>query len=374
MTRSFVVHPLVRVTLFGLTLLVASCSSVESLVAGDKVDYRSAGTKTTGLEIPPDLTQLSRDTRYQQGSSVSAATFQAGASAPMSAQTTTVAPQQRGDARIERQGNQRWLATSMSPEALWPQLQSFWKDGGFVLVTDQPATGVMETDWAENRAKLPQDIIRGTLGKLVDSLYSTGELDRFRTRLERTGSGTEIFVSHRGMIEVYSNSSKDNTIWQPRPADPELETEFLRRMMVKLGVPQEQSKALVAAGGPPPEQRATVSVENGQPTVRINENFDRAWRRVGLTLDRTGFTVEDRDRAAGTYYVRYVPTDRKEPGTLAKILSFGRAGEDAKPLKLRVQVKSQGEVSTISVLNDAGAPETTDNAKKIVQVIADDLK
>jgi len=121
-------------------------------------------------------------------------------------------------------------------------------------------------------------------------------------------------------------------------------------------------------------QRATVSTVGGQPVVQINEPFDRAWRRVGLTLDRTGFTVEDRDRAAGTYFVRYVPPGRKEPGLLAKMITFGRAGQDDKPLKLRVLVKSQGEQSTVSVLNEAGAPDSSENATKIVQVIADDLK
>jgi outer membrane protein assembly factor BamC len=356
-----------RIALLALVAGLAACSTFES----DKIDYKSAGKAPT-LEVPPDLTQLSRDNRYTvPGGAVSANAMNASlANAPGAPTAVTTI----GDVRMERTGSTRWLVVNRAPDQIWDSIRDFWQENGFLLTTDQRNLGIMETDWAENRAKLPQDIIRGTLGKLVDSIYSTGELDRFRTRLETTTGGTEIFVSHRGMVEVYSNSAKDQTIWQPRAADPELETEFLRRLMVKLGVPQEQSKALVAAGAPPAAQRATVSVVDGQPTVRINENFDRAWRRVGLTLDRTGFTVEDRDRAAGTYFVRYVPTDRKEPGTLAKILSFGRAGQDAKPLKLRVQVKSQGEVSTISVLNDTGAPDTTDNAKKIVQVIADDLK
>ncbi|MBS0450854.1 MAG: outer membrane protein assembly factor BamC [Proteobacteria bacterium] len=357
-----------RLALLALAASLAACSVFES----DKIDYKSAG-KVPTLEVPPDLTQLTRDNRYTipGGGGVSANAMQAGLTNAPSAPTASNAV---GDVRMERNGTQRWLVVDRAPDQLWDSIRDFWQENGFLLTTDQRNIGIMETDWAENRAKLPQDIIRGTLGKLVDSVYSTGELDRFRTRLEKSGNGTEIFVTHRGMTEVYSNSSKDQTIWQPRPADPELETEFLRRLMVKLGVPQEQSKALVAAGAPAAAQRAVVSNEGGVPTVRINENFDRAWRRVGLTLDRTGFTVEDRDRAAGTYFVRYVPPDRKEPGTWAKILSFGQAGKDFKPLKLRVQVKSQADVSTVSVLTEAGTPDSSDNAKKIVQVIADDMK
>ncbi|MDM0113382.1 outer membrane protein assembly factor BamC [Variovorax sp. J22R133] len=357
-----------RFALLALVASLAACSALES----DKIDYKSAGKAPT-LEVPPDLTQLSRDNRYVvPGGPVSATAFQTGiANAPGAPTAVSVV----GDVRMETSGTQRWLVVNRSPDQLWEPIKDFWQESGFLLTTDQRNLGIMETDWAENRAKLPQDIIRGTLGKMVDSLYSTGELDRFRTRLERTANGTEVFVSHRGMIEVYSNSQKDQTIWQPRPADRELETEFLRRLMVKLGVPQEQSKALVASGSAPVErQRATVSDLNGQPIVTINDGFDRAWRRVGLTLDRTGFTVEDRDRAAGTYFVRYVPPDRKEPGALAKLITFGQAGKGEAPLKLRVLVKSEADTSVVSVLDQAGAPEKSDNAKKIVQVIADDLK
>ena len=231
----------------------------------------------------------------------------------------------------------------------------------------------METDWAENRAKLPQDIIRGTLGKLVDSIYSTGELDRFRTRMERTPTGTEIYISHRGMQEVYTNTRQDQTVWQPRPSDPELEAEFLRRLMVKLGVSQEQAKQVAATAAAAPVQTARVSNVGGQPIVQLSDGFDRAWRRIGLALDRTGFTVEDRDRSAGVYFVRYVPPnpDKKEPGFFGKLFSSSKTEA---PLKFRILVKSQGESSTVSVQNEAGAPETSANAERIVKVIADDLK
>jgi outer membrane protein assembly factor BamC len=363
----------------GLALVLAGCSTVENFVAGDKIDYRSAGSKTPGLEIPPDLTQLSRDSRYQQGGgAVSAAAFQAGASAPVVAQaSTTVAPQQLGDVRIERQGNQRWLATPMSPELLWPQLQAFWKERGFTLVSDQPDAGVMETDWAENRAKLPNDIIRSTLGKVIDSLYSTGERDKFRTRVERTSGGTEVYISHRGMEEVYTNTLKDNTIWQPRPADPQLEAEFLSRLMMRLGVKEETAKAVVAAA-PVPQARARIL--EGQPgaVLQVDDNFERAWRRVGLALDRGGFTVEDRDRTQGLYFVRYVDpakTMKSEPGFFSKLFSFGSKGDTAGgPARYRVAVKGDGERSTVAVLSSQGAPEGGEVGKRIVALLVEDLK
>ena len=355
---------------FGVLAICAALSlSACSVLEGDKIDYKSAG-KGVGLEVPPDLTQLSRDSRYTvPGGAVTASNFQVGQAAP----TMPTAASTLGDVRIERAGTQRWLVINRPADQLWGPVRDFWQENGFLLAMDQANLGIMETDWAENRAKIPQDFLRNTLGKLIDSVYSTSERDRFRTRLERsTTGGTEIYISHRGMIEVYNNREKDQTVWQPRPSDPELEAEFLRRLMVKLGVPQEQSKALVASGAAKPTSR--IAAVGNTPVVQIDEGFDRAWRRVGLALDRTGFTVEDRDRAQGTYFVRYVePTpDKKDKGFFAKL--FSGSEKAVPPLKYRINLKSQGESTTVSVLNASGAPESSANAQRIVQVIADDLK
>jgi outer membrane protein assembly factor BamC len=354
-----------RLALLGLTLAVTACSMLES----DKVDYKSAA-KAPSLAVPPDLTQLSRDNRYAiPGGPVTASAYQLG----QGVQSVPVAAAALSDVRIERLGNQRWLVVKRTPEQLWDPIRDFWQESGFLLTLDQRNLGIMETDWAENRAKLPQDFIRNSIGKLFDSVYSTSERDKFRTRLERTPSGdTEIYISHRGMVEVYTSARQDSTVWQPRPADPELEADFLRRLMIRLGVAQEQAKAVMAAGAPQSVSKA--SSINGQPVVLIAEDFDRAWRRVGLSLDRTGFTVEDRDRSQGTYFVRYVEPnqDKSEPGFLSKL--FGRSAKTIAPVKYRVVVRSQGDSTVVSVLNATGAPDTSANAQRIVNVIVEDLK
>ena len=272
-------NPSSKLALLGLSLALTACSSLE----GDKVDYKSASkAKTTTLVVPPDLTQIVSDSRYNTpGTAVSASGYQAVAVN----QTVPTAVAAIGDVRIERAGTQRWLVVNRPADKLWDSVKEFWLDSGFVLTMDQTSLGIMETDWAENRAKLPQDIIRSTLGRLLDSVYSTGERDKFRTRLERNAAGgTEIYISQRGMIETYSNNDKSQTVWQPRPVDPELEAEFLRKLMVKLGVSTERAKALVATDAT--KQSSRLATVNGQPVVQIDESFDRAWRRVGLSLDR----------------------------------------------------------------------------------------
>jgi outer membrane protein assembly factor BamC len=360
-----------------VALILPACTSLNDGLKGDKIDYKSA-TRAPSLDIPPDLTQLSPESNYViPGTAVTA-------SGQMLAQATSpsiqTAANSVGDVRIERAGNQRWLVVNRPAEKLWEPIREFWQENGFLLATDQQTLGIMETDYAENRAKIPQDVIRATIGKVFDSLYSTGERDKFRTRLERTGTGgTEIYISHRGMVEVIvkgtsgaSEKGGSGTVWQPRPADPELEAEFLRRLMVKLGVSQEQSKALVASGVI--QKTSRVASINNVPVVEIDDGFDRAWRRVGLTLDRTGFSVEDRDRTQGIYFVRYVEPvgDKKEPGFFSKLFSGSTAA--AGPLKYQIVVRSQGQASLVSVLDAQGNPEKSANAQSIVQVIADDLQ
>ncbi|GAB3553404.1 outer membrane protein assembly factor BamC [Noviherbaspirillum agri] len=364
---------------------MVGCSSVGEMLEPGKTDYKSAG-KAPSLEVPPDLTQLQRENRYSIPEANRGTATASGYALQQGARPTTsaaaapaVAPAPTADMRIERAGNQRWLVVKQSPEALWPQLKDFWQESGFLISIETPQAGVMETDWAENRAKIPQDIIRRTIGKALDALYSTGERDKFRTRLERTPDGaTEIYISHRGMQEVIVGQQKDSTMWTPRPSDPELEAEFLSRLMARLGADTTQAKATVV-NAPLQPPRAKLVKANDTSYVEVDESFDRAWRRVGLALDRVGFTVEDRDRAQGLYFVRYVDPeyDQKkasEKGFFSKIFSFGSDDKAKSALRYRVSVKGAGPVSQVAVLDNEGRPESSQTANKILSLLNEQLK
>nr|MCU0896480.1 outer membrane protein assembly factor BamC [Burkholderiales bacterium] len=280
---------------------LAGCGSFDDMFRSNKqIEYKSA-TKTSPLEVPPDLTRPGRDERYtvpdtNPSSSATLSTYNAERSTQP--KSGSVVLPDSGKVRMERSGNQRWLVVPDPPEKLWPVVREFWQDSGFVIILENPDTGIMETDWAENRAKIPQDAIRNTLGKVLDSLYSTGERDKFRTRLERAPDGsTEIYITHRGMVEVLTGTtSSADTRWQPRPPDPELDAEFLQRLMVRIGVEENRAKTLVAQPNAKEERAKIVRGADGAGTLQVQEPFDRAWRRVGVALDRVGFTVEDRDR------------------------------------------------------------------------------
>jgi len=371
------------VSLIALSVALAGCSS--SLLESKRIDYKSARQMQQPLEIPPDLTAPTRDDRFAvpDVSPRGVATYsaysadRAGQPAASSGPEVLATPDKM---RIERAGTQRWLVVGGTPEELWPQIKDFWLELGFILNIDSPEIGVMETDWAEDRAKIPQDFVRATIGKVLDGLFSTPERDKFRTRLEQgKDAGTvEVYISHRGMMEIYPTEAKDSTIWQPRPADPELEAEMLRRLMVRLGA--EEARAEAALTQAPTEERARIAAgSDGQVSLNMEEPFDRAWRRVGLALDRIGFTVEDRDRAQGLYYVRYVDpdADNKSPekGFLSK-LAFWRS--DDKPAlggsEYRLRVQGLGDSSRVTVMTREGGADSSETAKRMLGLLQNELR
>ncbi|PUA19045.1 outer membrane protein assembly factor BamC [Glaciimonas sp. PCH181] len=376
-----------RNLIFTLALTsLAGCSSLNSMLEPDRIDYKSADkVKTPKLDIPPDLTQLQRENRYAIPESNQGTATASGYNLQQGLKPATgesvVAPNGAPDMHIERDGSQRWLVIQATPESLWPKIKDFWQDSGFLINVENADTGVMETDWAENRAKIPQDFLRNTLGKVFDSLYSTGERDKFRTRLERGPNGTtEVYISHRGAEEVLTGSSKENSIWTARAEDPQLEAEFLSRLMSRLGADQVKAKAAVASA-PSLQARSKLvkgAAGTGASYVEVDESFDRAWRRVGLALDRVGFTVEDRDRTQGVYFVRYVDQgedikNKKSDGFFSKMFSSSKK-DDKTAARYRVAVKGSGAASQIAVQNNQGQPETSQAADKILALINEQLK
>jgi outer membrane protein assembly factor BamC len=380
-TRGFV--------LSALMVSLSGCGMIGSVMESDKLDYRAA-KKAAALDVPPDLTQLQKDNRYAvpDGRGIATASgYQqqtAGGvgsiGAPVATPGSAIGVAGNAAVRVERNGNQKWLVVKQTPEQVWPQLKQFWNDAGFTVATESQATGVMETDWAENRSKIPQDILRRTLGRVIDSAYSTGERDKFRTRLERApDGGTEIYISHRGAEEVLTGPQKEITAWTVRPNDPGLESAMLAKLMARMtGAPDVKTTETVVANAPAQPQHAKLVGSGAGSYVEVDEGFDRAWRRVGLALDRVGFTVEDRDRVNGVYFVRYVDPDAAgSTGFLKRLLTFGSAADkekEAQRYRITVKADASGAASQVMVQANDGKPETTGTGAKILKLLGDELK
>lgn len=356
---------------------------------------RAARTREKPLEVPPDLTTPSADDRFAVPDPRATTSYSQFARDRTGAPQGTPSAAYPGgvlpavpNARLERGGDQRWIVAKAEPAQVWPIVREFWLDMGFSIVRETPEAGILETNWRESRPNVETGGFRGVLNRALPGMFSTGERDRFRARIERgTEPGTtEIFVSHRGLEEVFTSATQDSTRWQPRGTgtDRDLEAEMLGRLLVKLGEPSK--KASPAAPGQPagtlaaaaPVAANAVLQNAGAGPLVVNDGFDRAWRRVGLALDRTGFTVEDRDRTKGVFFVRYIDPEAPSAGTGEGILdklAFWRPSAKAPQPQYRVVVTDAGgSSSTVAVQNAKGEPDATTTGRRILSLLFDQLK
>ncbi len=362
-------------------VLLAGCASTE------KKEYLSDASRDTArktLEVPPDLVSPGRDDRFQtptdpRKSSTALSTYSRAPEAQSAAAATLAAtPDVLGKARVVRSGNQRWLVLPGTPAVLYPQLRKFWEDLGFTIAVDAPQLNILETDWAEKRSKA----LTGWMSNLnmLQSLTSTGQRDKFRTRIEAgQDAGTvEIYVSHRGLEEANLGSNYTGPGWILRPADPDQELEMLRRMMITFG-----SDAGAAALATKSEQviadksRMATATDGNQQLV-VDEIFDRAWRQIGLSLDRIGMVVEDRDRTKGLYFVRYITDEdlgRKKDSSWFSWMAFWRSEDKKSDVdQYRIVVQAEGSKTTVRVQNKAGAAASPAATKQILSLLNNELK
>jgi outer membrane protein assembly factor BamC len=357
-------------------VLLSGCESM-TFNMGKKIDYKSAGSAPS-LEVPPDLTTPNYDDRYQ---STTASGAVAARAAPRPSEVLPPNP----DARVARAGSERWLVVKATPEAAWTTLKDFWTKNGFVLAVEQPALGIMETDWAESRIEKPEGWLAQFSNKYISFAVDTYKRDKFRTRIERGSEpGTvEIYISHRGSeqrpMKISQGGSPEDWTWTPSPPNPQLEAEFLERLMLALGTPAPVVAQALAADSKSPE-RARIDTGADGARLVVDDTFERAWRRVGLALDRSGFTVVDRDRSKGLYFVRYANPElekKKTEGWLSETLAkmqFWKTTPPDLPEQYRVVVTEADPRSVVTVQDPNGVVDRTANSEKILALLKDQLK
>jgi len=373
-----------RAAALAMALLAAGCSSIDGMRdGGSRIEYKTA-TKLPPLDVPPDLTAPAREGRYQVPDGGARGTTLSGYQAGRAQQARegergpqAVLPALEG-MRVERDGDQRWLVVDTPVEKLWPVMKSFWQENGLLIAREVPEAGILETEWAENRALIKDSWLRTKIGSIFEPLASTGTRDKYRMRLERApGGGTEVYISHRGLEEVYTNQDKTTTGWQPRASDPGLEVEFLRRLMVRLGAPANEAAQRIAEAKPAASRATLKKGLDGAELLEVLEPFDRTWRRVGLALDRVGFTVEDRDRQKGVYFVRYadpLAEAKKAEGLLDKLAFWRDDKPKIKAEQYRVAVTGADVSSRVQVLDRNGAAENSPTASRILALLHEQLK
>ncbi len=356
-------------------LLLSGCSTWNQMVGTEEaVDYKST-VAGDPLSIPPDLTQANSDAHFRAPEGT--ATFSQYAQSQQNQQGKTAAdrilPQTQG-VSVMRDGDVRWLVVDKPAEEVYPKILDFWGEQGFTIHSQDPRAGLMETDWAENRAKIPEGWIRSALGSIIDTVFDSGERERFRTRVERVNGKTEVYISHQQMVETPTQDGSTFK-WVFGKEDPGLNAAMLARLMVFLGTDVQKAHDMVAQAEKDSEQASITQMPDGQAAVALAEPFDRAWRRVGVAIDSAGFAVDDRDRSAGDYFIRYLDSDTGEK--IEQQNFFGRlfgSKNTAEAAAYRIHVASQGSGSIVTVLDQNGQVQNTDTAKRIITVLSTHMK
>jgi outer membrane protein assembly factor BamC len=348
---------------------LAGCDTLDRWFSTDHVDYKNVASAPS-LDVPPGLNPVPTDnSKYIAPPATTGLGGVPEQQKTVSGTLTFGVPNQQ-DAlgmHVEQDGKSSWLVVDgRTPEQLWPQLKEFWQANGFNLKIESPSTGVMETDWAENRAKIPNDWFRNSIGKLLDGVYSSGTQDKFRTLIERGPNGTtDIFFTHHGMVEVNTGQDNETTRWQDAPRDPRLEVAFMEKLMQKFGLSVEQSQQLVAQART--VDRVQVASDDGAPALSLKEPFDRAWLHVGLALDRSDFAVSQADKAKGVYYVNYVDpaSETQSDGILSKLFGNGaKAPKVGKAFMVSVHAVDSG--TQVDVLGPDGSPVSSAESKRLM--------
>lgn len=369
-------------------LMLAGCGSssiIDNMLPDQTLVYKKQREAAENLEIPPDLSkgQVSDALDVPAGGAATYSEYAGERSKRREMATSGDVLPEVKDVELKHEGNSRWLEVGAPAAAVWPRVVAFWREQGILLVEQNPAVGVMKTDWIENRAAIRQDFMTRMMMKIAEGLHSTGTRDQYRVRLERGAKPgtTDIYLTHTAMHErILSNTVGEgaNAVWEPVPSEPEKEAEMLHRLMVYLGVTEQRAAGAARGTGEGAARPTTVRLvpDGAGSALIISEEFRRAWRQTGVALDRTGFAVEDRDMSAGTYYVRYDPGSegaRKKEGFFSK-MAFWRSKDIDPVKKYQVKLVGSGNETRLTVLDAAGQRDDSPAGRKILSLLQEQIR
>ena len=353
---------------------VSACSVVDNFVDTKKnrVNYQN-NKSVKSLDFPPDLTAPEFDMAFVLPTdgvvSASAMGNQSGGYT-VDGRQINVLPKST-NIRSGGAGTVRWLDVAAPAESVWPKIRDFWRSVGISVKRDEPRIGIMETEWAENRAGLPMDWLRKSVGKIFQSAYDAGTRDRYRIRIEKpTTQTTRIFLTHKGAEKMITDTL---TGWELRPANHELEAELLNKLKAFLQGDVVGAAKRSVSGGDANQVSSLASLveQEGQPVLQIHDNYKRAWVLTGIMMDRMGLVAEKRNQTSGIYYAEYRGNDEdKAKRGFFKRLFGGRKTLLVKGQDYQVHVQDAGKLSIVRITDEEGKPLN----KRLSQLVLTRLK
>ena len=346
-------------------LILLMALSLGGCISLDKKENKQAGLgersinyysdKTvTSLEIPPDLTKPSSQNAFKLSEYVSVQedtiSFSEKDNAIKEASSILRAP---SNVEVKKAGERRWLVVDKKPDAVWNLSKSFFKSHGFSIKKTNKKIGIMETDYLESHAEIPDQslgVIRSMLKKALKARYALPIVDKYRIRIEPTDNGnkSEVYLTLTSMVEVITGEGgeAENTIWQSQEKDQALETEMLYRLMTFLGSDHAIAREKIIAAKE--DKNLAVSIADGvggYAKLVFSLNQYDTWDNVGWALDQLEVDVEDKDVKEGSFYINVARTE--DLGIFSRMF-----GDDAVKKSFQIIVKQTGTDKTEVYFND----------------------
>lgn len=367
-------------------VLLLGCSSMDDVsdtLSGRKVDYKKQSRSIERLEVPPEMVVSDTSDAMHipdaadRSINNSNARLSQAQYANNRGNSQQVLPEQ-DDIEVIKDGNVSYLRIKGNKKQVWNKMRDYWLNRGMLIKRESPATGILETEWAENRADIPQGLIRDALGKIVDGLYSAGTRDKYRVRIEQGKEQgiSELYLTHYGMEEVSEGGVADRLVWVKRPRDPELEAEMLGSMMVYFGMERQKTKAMLAKKAKQRREKAVIArnIRTGS-VLLVRETYPRAWRRTGVALERINFIVEDRDRNRGIYYVQYSdPLSNQTKSGWMDSLKFWAKDKSKNKINYQIKLTDKNEQTLIVLLDEYGKRDISATAESILNLLYEQLR
>ncbi len=356
-------------------LLVIAISGLTACSSGSDFKYLDIRT-AANLEVPPDLTQVALNDKFEIPSNFSSSLGETVNKIPVLAQVDSV--------KLEGTADFYWLSIDGQIENLYKTIKNFWASEGFALDIDEPVIGIMQTQWILKEEGGAED--RGFLANLFASDNLSESQDQYRTRIAKDSDtdATRIYISHRGTqykhkLETKQNEDSEPNDWAFRAPEPELEIEMLSRLMVYLGLEQVDVDLRVA-NLKMFEPRASIHTDNSE-----NETFllvravkRQTWNRLLHELDRLDIEVVSANPAGGlsgdgVVFVKTVYETLEKAKGLASIFSSGEARLVQKEVVLVVSKESH-ELTRISLETPEGEVEESAEGLEFLTMLFDHIR
>ena len=327
--------------------LVAACES--------GYDYRYADPSVgQSLELPPDLAGVQVESKFELPAAISGDNETAKDKIPVLAKVQSV--------QLEGSGDLYWLQVDESVDNLYQLVKNFWASEGYRLNVDEPVIGIMQTEWIY-KSEGGEEESSSWFGQLFTTEDLAATQDQYKTRIERseTNNLNRIYIAHRGTEFKYvlnegaaRKEAINDSEWNFRQPEPELEIEMLARLMIYLGLQQddvEQQRGSVKLFKP----RASlyVDADEGSPYLILNDVYQIAWNRVFHQLERMNFEIIDSEFKSGLSGegVIYVNAPTVDIETSEGFFNF-QSEEKEGPMRFTLVFSEETNQSTRLIIED----------------------